>query len=296
MRTSFLSVTWRGVWQTGIETIQKDGNVGEIFGEICYFLDDSMELGLSTRVQEFSCVLCLIKHSRRLRFNFGHSSFLIATISSIGSLHLHFYSKKHESPIDFDLRWTGAFYYFPPFYDAYFSFDYIRCLHLIAVTKLTSEAVSSILSRLRFLESLTIIECHGLHSLRINTRFAFSKLMIFDCLQLKSLHISSDRIDIFRFRGLLPSLNYESSRGTNSLSRVDAMLDCRGGPGYDHFESKHSQSLLSVIVNARILTLCRWTFEVCSSYFPTSLRLVLAFIQSFSFFLCFFFFLALFVM
>ena len=126
-----------------------------------------------------------------------------------GTLQLNFYSKRNESPIDFDLLWTSASYYIRPSIDVSFSvvsaFNYIRSLHLIAVTNLTGEAVSSMLSEFRYLQILIIKECHGLHSLRIDVHFIFSKLMIFDCPQLKSLYIKSYQIFKFWFRGLLPS-------------------------------------------------------------------------------------------
>ena len=264
-RTGFLSTRWRGLWQSGLETLEKDVTMDDIGQEIGYFLDDAKKLGLLTSVQKFGSILSLIEHCRRIRFNFGDSGFLLATMMPNGTLHLDFYSKRNESPIDFELLWTSASYYILPFYDAFFSavsaFNYVRSLHLIAVTNLTSEAVSSMLSQFEFLDNLTIKECHGLHSLTIDIRFAFSNLMIFDCLQLKSLHIKSNQIYKFWFRGLLPSFIYESYRDME-----DAMLDFRGGPGYDHFEYKHSLSLRSAIRKAQILTLCRWTFEVCSLY------------------------------
>ena len=271
VRTGFLSTRWRGVWKTGLETIEKDGTVGEICREIGHFLDldYSQKLGLLTRGQEFSSILSLIEHSRRLRLNFGRSGFLLATIMPNGTLHLDFYSKKHESPINFDLLWTSEYYfrwarlavhddlYIPLMLSALKS---IRCLHLIAVTNLTSQAVSSILSVLHCLESLIIKECHGLYSLRIDSRFVFSKLIIFNCLQLKSVEIKAYKLAKFWFRGLLPSFTCEN------LGLEDAMLDFRGGPENDPFEYKHLDSLLSAVRFSRILTLCRWTFEVCFLY------------------------------
>ena len=211
----------------------------------------------------------------RLRFNFGQSGFLLATIKSNGTLHLDFHSKKYEFPIDFYLVWTATYdsmWLWLPLNDPYFSspvssYKFIRSLHLIAVTNLTSEAVSSMLTECRYLESLIIKECHGLHSLRTNGGFYLSKLTILNCLQLKSLHIMSDKIDKFWFRGLLPSFTSEAiSSYIHSCSLVDVMLDFKGGPGYDHFTYKHSDSLISSIGSAKILTLCRWTFEVCFLY------------------------------
>ncbi|RVW49406.1 F-box protein [Vitis vinifera] len=214
VRTGFLSTRWRGLWKAGLETPEKDGTVDEISREIGYFVDDAHELGLLTRGQEFSSILDLIKHSRRLRFNFGHSSFLLATILSNGTLHLDFYSKKYKSPIDFDLllktnyfpSWPWRYIHDDPYISTASPSNSIRALHLIAVTNLTSEAVSSILSKFHFLESLIIKECHGLHSLRVDACSYFSHLTIWNCLQLKSLHFTPSEINKFRFRGSFRAL------------------------------------------------------------------------------------------
>ena len=120
--------------------------------------------------------------------------------------------------MDFDLLWTSTYdsiWLWFPLHDPYISpvssYKFIRCLHLIAVTNLTSEAVSSMLSEFRYLPSLIIKECHGLHSLRIDIGSFFSKLTILNCLQLKSLHIKSNIIKIDNsfvgsFRALLVNL------------------------------------------------------------------------------------------
>ena len=43
------------------------------------------DIDLLTSGQEFGSVLGMMKHCRRLRFNFGHSVFLLATIMSSGT-------------------------------------------------------------------------------------------------------------------------------------------------------------------------------------------------------------------
>lgn len=95
--------------------------------------------------------------------------------------------------------------------------------------------------------------------------------MILNCLQLKYLHIRNEQIKKFQYHGLLLSFNYVSFRHEDPLSMEDVMLDFRGGPGYDDFTHKNSQSLLSTIAMARIVTICRWAFEVCFLFLIFSL-------------------------
>ena len=74
--------------------MEEDGSiVGEIFGEISYFRSffDSQELLGGS-------ILILMKRSKRLRIDFGHAGFLLATIMPYGILHLDFHPKKYEPP------------------------------------------------------------------------------------------------------------------------------------------------------------------------------------------------------
>lgn len=252
LSTSLLSTRWRGLWKNARPTTVQDGAQEEISQEIGYFLDDAREHGL-------------LAHFRRLRFNFGHGSFLLATILPNGTLHLDFYTERNQSPseIGWHLK-TGCSCDFCTFPRSVPSPDYIRALHLISVANLTSETVSSILSKFPRLKSLIIKDCPGLHSLHIDADSHLSNVMISNCSQLKSLHIKTKslrvkafKISKFRFCGLLPMIICKCV----DLQMVDAMLDVRGGPA-DCFKYEGSQSLLSAIQDVQILTLCRWTFEV----------------------------------
>ena len=184
-----------------------------------------------------------------------------------GGLHLDFHTERDESPSEIGWhlktynRWSTSVFTQPSLTSVSPS-NMIRTLHLISVTSLTSGAVSSIVSKFQFLESLIIQECHGLDSLQIDACDRFSHLMIFDCPHLMSLHIKPFKIVKFRFRGLLPRISCESSSYASSLRLKDAMLVFKGGPVYDCFKYMRLNSLVSAIRGVQILTLSRWTFEV----------------------------------
>lgn len=258
VRASLLSTRWRGLWKKALQTTQKDGSVEEICGEICYLLDDAHQLGLSTRRYEFESELDLLKNCRRLRFNFGQGSFLIATIVPTEALHLDFHTERDESPSEIgghlktDNRWSTSVFTHPSLTSVSPS-NMIRTLHLISVTNLTSKAVSSIIPKFQSLENLIIKGCPGLHFLHIDASDRFSHLMIFNCLHLKYLCINACKLDKFRFRGLFPKFVCASS-----LCLKDAMLDFEGGQASD--PSSYSR-LVPAIRTVKILTLRRWTFE-----------------------------------
>ena len=202
---------------------------------------------------------------RRLQFHFGQGSILLAAIVANEILHLDFSKGMDEFSGEFGWHfetdnhshWPGfsslSKHSFPPYI-------FVKTLHLISVTCLTSEAVSSMVSKCLFLESLTIKECPGLQTLLIHTGHNFHHLTVFNCLQLMSLYIKAPGLQKFRYGGLLPRFKYESSSCLK-----DAMLDFRGGPSYDPLKYKDlkASEILPDITNVRILTLCRWTFEVC---------------------------------
>ncbi|RVX13645.1 F-box protein [Vitis vinifera] len=198
-----------------------------------------------------------LKNCRGLRFNFGQGSFLIATIVPNEALHLDFHTERNESPSEIGghlktYRWSTSVFTHPPLTSVSPS-NMIRTLHLISVTNLTSEAVSSTISKFQSLENLIIKGCPGLHSLHIDASDRFSHLMIFNCLHLKFLRINASNLDKFRFRGLFPKFTCASS-----LCLKDAMLDFEGGLASD---PSGYLELVSAIKKVQILTLRRWTFE-----------------------------------
>lgn len=113
-----------------------------------------------------------------------------------GEFGWHFETDNHS-------HWPGfsslSKHSFPPYI-------FVKTLHLISVTCLTSEAVSSMVSKCLFLESLTIKECPGLQTLLIHTGHNFHYLTVLNCLELKSLHIKAPDLQKFQYSGL-PGLN-----------------------------------------------------------------------------------------
>ncbi|KAL5801527.1 hypothetical protein ACOSQ3_033159 [Xanthoceras sorbifolium] len=131
----------------------------------------------------------------------------------------------------------------------------VKTLHLVSISYLTNEAVSSLVSDLKFLESLVIAKSRGLRSLRVVASSKLVNLTVFDCPQLTSLHIKAPTLHSFRYRGLLPWFSFDLE-----LSLADAMFDFRKGPGY-RFMNHDFDLILRGIKSAKNLTLCRWTLE-----------------------------------
>lgn len=157
----------------------------------------------------------------RLQFNFGHASFLLVTIAPHGTLHLDFYTDMNESLGEIGWRMKTEPFSTPL---PHGPSNFISSLHLISVTDLTSETVSSLLSKFQLLQSLIIKDCSGLHSLHIDANHCLSELTISNCFQPTSLHIKAFRINNLCIRGLLPKFISECVY----YHMEDVML--RGGP------------------------------------------------------------------
>lgn len=126
------------------------------------------------------------------------------------------------------------------------------------MNKLTREIVSSVISKLQFLESLKIFECKGLQSLFIEAGSRFQSLMIVDCLQLNEIYVFSYNLRKLVVQGQLPwfSIKY-------SPHLENAILDFRNGPAYNPFSRENLLSLLLAVQNVKTLTISGWLFKVC---------------------------------
>ncbi|XP_021296180.1 F-box protein At2g39490-like [Herrania umbratica] len=271
VQTSFLSTRWKDLWRK--DFLVRHGTIDDAFIEISSFLHDfSDELSYKPR------------NSWGFQFNLGKSSVLSVAIEPDKKLHLDFSKVKHEFPWQFD--WLLEIN-FPTYDDIHFVWWFARIrkmhtlqsllstfklktLHLISVTYLTSEAVSSMTKNIKYLESLTIEKCNGLRSLQIKASGSeLKKLTILDCQQLQFLHVEGYSIRSFRYRGRLLSLQWGASLGSYwpeykghlNFNLEDAMLDCRQGPACTNINSCGFDSLFQQIQDAKSLTLCRWVVE-----------------------------------
>lgn len=241
LETSFLSRRWRGLWN--LASVQQ-----------------STVDGIATKVTEFLTgfdKLDPLRRPRRLQLHFGKGSVLVATIAANNKLKVEFSTGEQEIPGHFDwqlqLGHQNGVHHFCP------STFFVKTLHLKSVGFLTNASVSSMVSRFQFLESLKIIECNGLQSLHVESSPKLISLTILDCPHLESLHLKSSKLRSFRYRGKLPRISPEYH-----FNLADAMLDFRQGPGTDGFVASEFDPTLLTIKNAQVVTLCRWTFEVCS--------------------------------
>ncbi|KAF7820477.1 F-box protein [Senna tora] len=244
LQTSLVSTRWRDLWN---KAVVRYGALEDINGVIVEFLAHYEELHP-------------LKHPRRLQFHYGENdeeeeegSVLSASIAANNKILLDYgkkdpESERHYYELKFKLNENNPL----PFPSTFL----IKTLYLKSVCFLTSEAVSSIVSSLQHLENLKIIDCGGLESLCIEFETKLLKLTILDCLQLKSLKLTTSKLRFFRFRGFLPRISPE-----NHFNLADAMLDFRLGPSCCYFKTQNFDAALLTIKNSEILTLCEWNFK-----------------------------------
>ncbi|KAK2633755.1 hypothetical protein Ddye_028547 [Dipteronia dyeriana] len=246
IQTIFLSSRWRLLWS--MMALVQHGTAEDVASAVSGFLTN-FDAHSPTR------------NTRKLRYHFGRGSVLMAIIAPNNKLHLDFSTGKQEFPRQFGLELElnhQIIIHHQPTLSTFF----VKTLNLISVNFLSNEAVSSVVSGFQFLENLKITDCNGLNSLCINSNTKLQHLTIFDCLELKFLHISTPKLRTFRYRGLLPQV-----WPVFHYNLVDAMLDSRQGPGYIVSNANELDPVLLTIKNAEILTLCRWIFEalICPS-------------------------------
>ncbi|KAL9365406.1 hypothetical protein Peur_043279 [Populus x canadensis] len=243
-QTIFLSNRWRLLWETALV---QHGTEEDVANAMSGFLANFNEKDPS-------------KNTRKFRFHFCNGSVLLVIIARNGSLRLHFSTGKQEFPQQFGLQleFNHQNLASQPSPSSF----YVKSLHLMSVTYLTNEVVSSIMTNFQILETLKITCCNCLQSLSIGSDTKLLSLTIFDCPQLKSLHIRSYKLRTFRYRGPLPWFRPEYH-----FNLADALLDSRQGPGYSSFSGRDFDSVLLTIKNVKVLTLCKWTFEalICPS-------------------------------
>ncbi|XP_017984208.1 PREDICTED: F-box protein At2g39490 [Theobroma cacao] len=244
IQTIFLSTRWRLLWNLALV---QHGSKEDVPTAVSGFL---------TNFDEHNPT----RNTRRLRFHFGEDGVLSAIIAPNHKLHLDFSADNQEHPRQFgwQIELNPQNLSLQPTPSTFF----VKTLCLVSVNHLSSEAVSSMVSRFQLLENLKIIGCSGLESLSIDSDTKLLNLTIFDCPQLKSLHIRSYKLRNFWYRGQFPWFWPEFH-----FNLANAMLDSRQGPGYSTFRTIDFDRVLLTIKNSEIFTLCKWTFEalVCPS-------------------------------
>lgn len=246
METILISTRWRDLWN---ESIVRYGTKQDITNVVCKFLTSFEELDP-------------LKHPRKLQFHFDEESVLLATIANNSKLLLDFSPWKKELIENIQMHYELQFKLNNQKKISYQSFTsnfLVKTLYLKSIIYLTSEVASSIISNLDHLENLVIISCNGLECLSIDSNFELHKLTILDCLQLKKLHLKTSKLKSFKYQGLMPLIFPEFH-----FNLSDAMLDFRLGPSCIDIKTKDFDATLLTIKNSQVLTLCRWTFEVCS--------------------------------
>lgn len=243
LKTSSLSKRWSGLWN--LASVQQ-----------------STVDGIATAVAKFVTSfdkLNPLGHPRRLQLHFGESEVLLATLAANDKLKVEFSAGEKKCPRHFS--WQLKLNHEKEVNQLCPSTTfYVKTLHLKSVGFLTNEAVSSMVQKFQFLESLKIIECNGLKSLQVESTPKLVNLTILDCPNLEYLHLKTSKLRSFCFRGKLPRIWPE-----NHFNLANAMLDFRQGPSTDSLISSDFDHALLTIKNAQVVTLCRWTFEVCAN-------------------------------
>ncbi|KAJ8758687.1 hypothetical protein K2173_000408 [Erythroxylum novogranatense] len=245
IQTIFLSKRWTRLWE---KSLVQHGKKEDISTAISSFLIDFNEQNPS-------------KNTRKFEFHFDSERLVLAIVGPNNKLHLCFSTEKRECPIPFGLQLR--FDHQNLANQPSCSTLYIKSLHLVSVSNLTSEIVSVLLLNFQYLETLKITACNSLQTLSICSEKKLVNLSVFDCPDLKFIHIRSCKLKTFRYRGVMPLFWPQ-----NHFNLADAMLDCREGPSDNSLlYVKNIDPVLLTIKNAAVLTLCKWTFKalICPS-------------------------------
>ncbi|KAK8579373.1 hypothetical protein V6N12_069699 [Hibiscus sabdariffa] len=260
VQTSFLSTRWKDVWKRNFP--EREGTIDEAFAAISTFLLHGC-CDLYSEQQP--------KSDWGFIFNLGKHGFITVAAEPNTALQLDFSNVKHEFPWRFDL-------FLDIYGPSYSTWSHhkpsslpvnVKTLHLKSVSRTFSEAVSSMMTDFKFLESLTIENCQGLRSLKLDagSNSRLKKLTILDCQQLESLHLDVYSLRSLRFRGklLLFERGYSNTDWfypwSGDFQLVDAMLDFRQGSQCSNIGSCGFQSFFCDYKDVKSLTLCGWIFE-----------------------------------
>ncbi|KAK1570429.1 hypothetical protein Q3G72_001795 [Acer saccharum] len=245
VRTSFLSRRWSNLWS---EPLELKGTAEDIRILVLELVE------LYNRHPLLPC-------HRQVRFRFGKSNLLVATIEDNQKLHLKF--SDGSSTLRNSLFLTRP---------SSSTHDLaVKTLHLTSVSDLTVEKVTSLVSYFKNLESLQLTECN-FKSHGIGAGFPIlTSLTILDCLELTDVHSFSRNLKRFFFRGNFVRFRFYTSKTSLEI----ATIDLRKGPGCVDVTYCCLRTNLLAFRNVKILTICGWLFNItiktlnlCEHYNP----------------------------
>ncbi|KAK4836472.1 hypothetical protein QYF36_023550 [Acer negundo] len=245
VRTSFLSRRWSSLWN---ESPELKGTAEDIRILVLELVE------LYNRHPLLQC-------RREVRFRFGKSNLLIATIEDNQKLHLKFSDGSSTFQNSLFLTRSSS-----SIHDLA-----VKTLHLTSVSDLTVEKVTSFVSYFRNLESLQITECN-FKSHGIGAGFPIlTSLTILDCLELTDVHSFSRNLKRFFFRGNFVRFRFYTLKTSLEI----ATIDLRKGPGCVDVTYCCLRTNLLAFRNVKILTICGWLFNIpiktlniCEHYNP----------------------------
>ncbi|KAJ9553469.1 hypothetical protein OSB04_017514 [Centaurea solstitialis] len=193
-----------------------------------------------------------LKNPRKLELHFDRGLIVTTSIGLNKKLSLDFSKGNQEYPRRFGWEIVLNTMDFPQSTPNPFS---IKTVKLTSVNYLTSELVSNLIKKFRYVESLMIEKCDGLRSLRIEGLAKLTNLSVRDCRDLESVFVECLELKSLRYRGPLCWFSFE-----NVTYLEDVMLDFEV-PGFNHLNHQLYDPLLRAIRDVKVLTLHGWMYK-----------------------------------
>ncbi|KAI3778252.1 hypothetical protein L2E82_07417 [Cichorium intybus] len=193
-----------------------------------------------------------LKNPRKLEFHYNRGSVVTVSIGLNRKLNLDFTKGKQEFPRQFG--WEIVLNTLDFAQPSPYPF-YAKTLKLTSVNYLNCEFVSSLINKFRYVETLIIDKCNGLRSLRVEGLAKLTKLIVHDCVDLKSVFIETLELKTLRYGGPLCWFSLK-----NVMYLEDVMLNFER-PGFNHLNYQLYNPLLRAIRDVKVLTLHGWMFK-----------------------------------
>lgn len=131
----------------------------------------------------------------------------------------------------------------------------VKTLKLTSVNYSSCKLISSLLNKLRYVESLIIEKSIGLRSLTVKGVAKLVSLSVVECDDLKSVNVEALELESLRFCGSLCWFSLQ-----NVMYLEDVKLDFVG-PGFNHLNHGLFNQLLRAIRDVKVLTLHGWMYK-----------------------------------